>query len=144
MGLLYSVLKMVMAIFVVIAMCLAAWVAVPSSIFIQPLSLRLVGNEFLFVRDTPHGPVWGVWRQEVRSELGNCPPREGRSFYENVGVDTIVFDVIADDANCIPEEGGTFFVHVSRSVLLDGWFPLRPSQSTWSCVVGGPDCVSVN
>ena len=118
------------------------WYANPSSKFIQPLSLRFDGAQFHYMRDTPHGRVIGAYTHELRSEVGTCNGW-GIAPYEDVGVDVVTYAAPTSVKGCIPPLGETFILDTTRMVLIDGWFPMRPSQSVFSCVVGGLDCVKV-
>lgn len=110
--------------------------------YIKPLSLRFEGDRFLFVRDVPRGEVWGQWSQELRSPIGDCPD-SGKSFYQDVGAEAVSIPISDKIKPCIPADGEVFILHITRSVMLDDWFPGRPSENVWSCVVGGPDCIKV-
>ena len=135
-------MKLFFEILVVLLVLFAAWYAVPTHYVVTPLSLRYEGKQFLFIRDTHFGSVWGKYSREVRSELGQCH-KTGRAYYEERGLSPA--RVIAPEVQeCIPAQGEVFVMEMQRMALIWNWFPLRPSSYRWSCVVGGTDCVLVS
>lgn len=116
---------------------LLAWIATPTDRLIQPVSLSFDGEHFHFVRTVPWGPIWGEWRQELSSEIGDCPSDIGKSYYQDTGLADVSYSPSASMLDCIPGEGERFVLRVRRQALLFDFIPARPSTHSWACRVGG-------
>ena len=42
-----------------------AWLALPSSLFLHPVSIAIDGTTLTFIRETPHGDVDVVWHGQI-------------------------------------------------------------------------------
>lgn len=126
----------------------AIWSLIPTSTFVDSKSFAYLKEteQFRFEReinyDRQFGPIWGSWFQEVSSPgAGECPD-EGRSHYQVVESDTVVYNVSPELMPCIPE-GGQFFLSVNRSAELWRWFPIRPTSERWICSYQGGPCTRI-
>jgi hypothetical protein len=115
---------------ILIAAFFGVWWGSPTIKYIQPVSLAFDGEKFEFDRLTPRGPVWGSWKQEIRSPKGNCS-ESGISYYQDE-FEPASYGLSKKLAPCVPENG-LFIVSTQRSVLWMGFLPLPPAESIWSC-----------
>lgn len=124
-----SRLEFLVLCFVVVP--IGVWLALPSSVFIQPVSYQFEAGEVRFVRETPLGGVVADWTQEVRTADGECPALSGRSVYQDQGLYEVVYHVQDQLAPCV--ETGDFIMDVRQIVLLGGVIPLRAVATRWRC-----------
>lgn len=112
---------------VVLAM-LAAWIAVPSSVFLQPVSLSVSGRTLTMVRLTPFGDVTARWTGEITMlDRGGmeCPAGGGTMLAQVVHNDLVRRDLGEWAAPCL-DAGPPFVLRFEFQVMLFGLLPLRP------------------
>ncbi|NOD65749.1 hypothetical protein [Ruegeria sp. HKCCD6109] len=109
-----------------------AWLFVPSTLFVNPISMTLKGDQVRFVRETPYGTVQARWRSEITLIGDGFECNSGRwqeATYQEIKGNTVTYR-IGDWANDCLEAGPPFFLRTTRKVILFGWLPLRPDVST--------------
>jgi hypothetical protein len=107
----------------------ALWYAVPSSLFMQPISWKLTGNEVRFVRITPYGDVIANWKSEITliNRDGFECYGSGTSFYQEEPTNTVSYELGDWARRCI-EAGPPFTIRQTWQVVLFDIIPLRPTE----------------
>lgn len=112
-------------------LCFAVWPAVPSSIFLRPVSWTIDGETIRFVRETPFGDVTADWTAEIRLIDGDgfeCHG-DGRAYYQVEPTNAITYKIGEWARNCITA-GPPFTIRLSWQVLLFDVIPLRKTSTT--------------
>lgn len=111
---------------VVIAM--TVWICTPSTMFFNPISLTLEGDQLTFVRDTPFGDVPIDWIGEITlldEDNFECAG-SGRRIAQNEKSGLITGKIGAWAKPCL-DAGAPFILRYQYQVRLLGLIPLRPT-----------------
>ena len=110
---------------IVLALPLALWLLIPSTVFLQPKSVNYIGRDATFVREVPFGGVHAHWITEVYvlSSDKECSV-DGVSFYQYKENSTVKYKVHENLWPCMDAFGEKVIYH-SWSVRLLNMIPLR-------------------
>ncbi|MEL6100491.1 MAG: hypothetical protein AAFR68_04150 [Pseudomonadota bacterium] len=112
------------------------WTAFPSDRFVEPVALTYDrdADEFTFTRRIHFGQAHhGRWVTEIAvidPQGHECPSGVPRhALYQRRPGDTVTYRLDAWAQPCL-SSGLPMIITTKRTVLLWGWFPLRPSTNT--------------
>lgn len=109
------------------------WFLLPSSLFIKPVSLKISGDDVVFVREVPLGEVSAAWRSEIvvldHDDLECDSNFWSISFYQHAPANRVRYK-IGDWAKPCIAAGKPYYITTFRHVLLFGVIPLRGFQTT--------------
>jgi hypothetical protein len=109
---------------------LLAWLAVPSSWFLNVVGIEYDGRTVIFNRETPFGDVKADWTSEIRvagSQL-ECNA-SGRALYQDESDNLVVFHMGDWALPCL-ENGPPYTIVQTWTVQLGGIIPLRSTTRT--------------
>lgn len=108
----------------------ALWYAVPSSLFLKPVSWQISGTEVTFIRATPYGDVTADWSAEITllERNGFECYGQGNSVYQAEPTDRVSYE-IGDWARRCVTAGPPFTIRLSWQVLLFDVIPLRRTKT---------------
>lgn len=127
-----------------VALCVLAWLAVPSGALLRPVSYSINGEWVTFVREVPFGQVSAKWATEIRAAGKQCNANGGPTVYETGDMGERLaearYRLNAPVLACTGPEG--FDMSQTHTVMIFGAIPLRATESLWRCPSNnGAPCV---
>jgi len=116
----------------------ALWYAVPSSLFVQPVSWSLNGTDVRFVRLTPYGDVTAKWKTEISliNRNGFECYGNGTAFYQVEPTNTVTYEIGDWALRCV-NAGPPFTIRQTWQVVLFDLITLRSVETI--TVIEGTD-----
>lgn len=108
------------------------YIALPSSVFLEPQKTEVVGEQVIFTRFTPLGDVIARWQSEIVMLDGSdkeCSSGNWAiSVYQQRKSNAVTYRIGEWADECVTQNE-KYALSTTRQVLLFGWLPLRPIHS---------------
>jgi len=103
---------------------------VVSKLFLNPVSISVGNEHFVFVRETPLGMTTARWKAEIYVPAnGQECADEGEHLFQPRPFDTVRVPISDALAPCLGT-GRAVVMTMEWTVILFGWLPLRPVTMT--------------